>query len=1340
MSQTENTGESLMREFRTAIRLFERYAADQKKKDDLIKSLSALPVLTDDAPKKEKAITDTAEAWEQVIWTEPDEVWNKHRRALRAQKEDLLKKTPQRNEDTSAWDKSISRYQKVRDTVLQLCFKECKALYDDKTGHLMDDAVTNKDEIRKNPAVSPSFTINEDHVSGYVKRLMTAYHTAFVNARERIPKRFRPYLGGTVTRGTNTARLQVVSSEQFLSSDNVITPDLTFSKERVALEDAVKSLERGGEKLDSRTLGRECIWFKFALADVKENFWNKLLGTRKKAGKYFEGLFDEKGNMLFEGPFGDVLKTEILLMHALILGFWFTIAIDLKRLMEKVELQKKKAMQEEDARYKERMAEFNKSVAALDAEIELADHGTTDVLFEKGYLPITSAARLKEMHAAFKGNSLLLYGIQSEELEDVYGRCKWRGYHSREHVKKELSDHLRTLVQNKKTGIETQIAQLKTDSEALSKLKWSSLKAKLRDFQSIDPLLFQMALTEDQIPWLLGQLKQGASSRFDFWNHGVPNGITYVDKATRLALCARIQNDKEHRPLNLRFDYGNQSEEHAYVILNRLLLNQLLSLPVGKMKLHLLDLNLSNKVPYYTQRLDPKLMDRVTDEAGFKTLVSGLQEKMVRLSRSCSDVVAYNKEHASFLAPYDLVVILDAPKNLSSSHVRMLLPLLENGHKGGIFFILMNNTEVAPEHDVKLLLSSVWDSESIEDNSFDSYLLIKHYFDDESIREACVNMLNAEIGEASKTQVLRFDTAAAIRAPYTPTTGGLSVEVGAGGGGPAVFVLDLESHVHAFVLGQSGSGKSVFLRDVILGSVLKYSPADLQLYLIDLKVGGVEFNGYQRLPHTKAALLDDSDRQIVLEILRNLREELRKRGVLFREAGVGTVAEYNSSHPRARLPQTLIIVDECQRLFAEKADRVQTEMNTILDEMATMGRSYGVHLVLATQTLHGSSISAKVRKNVSDFYLLKGGMADGLERLSDEAAMLQTGQVLYTDRAQKSLFQAFFVDGKQKERLIVESVGKAKGYPDNGRFCFMGKMKWRLEKPDADALRSQSKRNLTAALGRKISMDLGRMTISLQEDMSENLLVMGSRGMDAALLAQQIYLSLMVSDTALQRKHAFFVIDNLNNPDLPYATVAGALEKHDSRIRSGRNRGEFISTLAESLRSGKAEPTVVLMLGQERFTQLMTAAELPGDPPVSSPSAVSGGKEPSFLSEASRSGFMGSRFGSEKRTYRTELQYLLENGPERGIHFVWEVDRLPNLLGDANLSKQSILKFFRHVVLLRSLPETVLRLGLPQEVDPDMLSDDPERMRAYYVDLLDNRYQLFTPFAPVGGNDIEALF
>ena len=791
------------------------------------------------------------------------------------------------------------------------------------------------------------------------------------------------------------------------------------------------------------------------------------------------------------------------------------------------------------------------------------------------------------------------------------------------------------------------------------------------------------------------------------------------------------------RPSNLCLEATVKTADKAYNVLNNLLFNMLMAFPTGKVRLHLVDLNLSGRGSFFVLQTDFAVHGSaaVTDETGFRERMAFLQQKMGTVAQQCANLIEYNSRNQTLLAPYDVVVLLDAPRHFSAQQAKSLLPLCENGYKGGVSFVAVYLKDAPDDGGGELFRSDsflhipVYESPSSQTNLYAN----------PSARERCLAILREGLEAAGKTPVIPLDVASLRQQAYQPADAGLRVAVGERAGQPFEFHLDQVSHAHAFVLGQSGSGKSVLLRDLILGAALRYAPEDLQLYLIDLKAGGIEFNGYQHLPHTQAALLDDSDRQVILEILRSVSAEIDRRGERIRAASGSVVSleEYNRAFPDQRFAQVLILVDECQRLFSDRGDRIQKEINDIVDRIAEMGRAFGIHLILATQTLYGTNISAKVRKNISDFYLLRGGMADGLERFIDEAATLDTGQVLYTNRSEKSIFQAYLLDGKDKDATIGQAREKAVGHPANGRFFFTGETVFPLQAEDAGRLRTLSRKGPVCLPGREIAVGFNPLFIGLEEDMSENLLILGSKAENATSLAVQTCLGMMLSDTGARKRHRFYALDCQDDPEMPYRPLLEALEPFGCRLVAGKERGTLIASLGREVRSGSAEPTVVLLLGQERFRQVRVEdTPLPGaEPAAPAPDPTL----PAFLQQSARGG--GSLMSASRpATYRSELRYLLENGAEQGVHFIWQVDSLSNLLSDSGLSRQSLMKMFRHVLMLRSLPDSVIKLGLPPEVVPDQLGDGDGRIRAWWIDLMDNRFRLFTPLRTPRPEDLETLF
>ena len=136
----------------------------------------------------------------------------------------------------------------------------------------------------------------------------------------------------------------------------------------------------------------------------------------------------------------------------------------------------------------------------------------------------------------------------------------------------------------------------------------------------------------------------------------------------------------------------------------------------------------------------------------------------------------------------------------------------------------------------------------------------------------------------------------------------------------------------------------------ITNAALHYSPDQVEFYLIDFKKG-VEFKTYatHHLPHARVIAIE-SEREFGLSVLDRLDGELRRRGDLFRKAGVQDLAGYRKARPGEAMPRSLLVIDEFQELFVED-DKLAQEAALLLDRLVRQGRAFGIHVLLGSQTL-----------------------------------------------------------------------------------------------------------------------------------------------------------------------------------------------------------------------------------------------------------------------------------------------------------------------------------------------------------------------------------------------------
>ncbi|NHA96335.1 DNA translocase FtsK [Helicobacter pylori] len=187
---------------------------------------------------------------------------------------------------------------------------------------------------------------------------------------------------------------------------------------------------------------------------------------------------------------------------------------------------------------------------------------------------------------------------------------------------------------------------------------------------------------------------------------------------------------------------------------------------------------------------------------------------------------------------------------------------------------------------------------------------------------------------------------------------------------------------HTLICDHSGSGKSNFLHVLIQNLAFYYAPNEVQLFLLDYKEG-VEFNAYVADPTLEHARLVSVASSISYGItfLKWLCDEMQKRAELFKQFNV---KDLNNYRKHEKMPRLIVVIDEFQVLFSDNKSTkaVEGHLNTLLKK----GRSYGVHLVLATQTMRGGEIDSSIKAQIANRIALPMDADDSAKILDDDVA------------------------------------------------------------------------------------------------------------------------------------------------------------------------------------------------------------------------------------------------------------------------------------------------------------------------------------------------------------------
>ncbi len=187
---------------------------------------------------------------------------------------------------------------------------------------------------------------------------------------------------------------------------------------------------------------------------------------------------------------------------------------------------------------------------------------------------------------------------------------------------------------------------------------------------------------------------------------------------------------------------------------------------------------------------------------------------------------------------------------------------------------------------------------------------------------------------------------------------------------------------HTLICDHSGSGKSNFLHVLIQNLAFYYAPNEVQLFLLDYKEG-VEFNAYVAdtpLEHARLVSVASSV-GFGMSFLSWLCKEMQKRAELFKQFNVKDLSDYRKHEKMSRL---IVVVDEFQVLFSDNKSTkaVEGHLSTLLKK----GRSYGVHLVLATQTMRGGEIDSSFKAQIANRIALPMDADDSTKILDNDVA------------------------------------------------------------------------------------------------------------------------------------------------------------------------------------------------------------------------------------------------------------------------------------------------------------------------------------------------------------------
>jgi len=777
---------------------------------------------------------------------------------------------------------------------------------------------------------------------------------------------------------------------------------------------------------------------------------------------------------------------------------------------------------------------------------------------------------------------------------------------------------------------------------------------------------------------------------------------------------------------NILFKASGEGKDRASAAIQSLMLRILATQPPGKVHFTLIDpVGLGKNVEIFMQLADEEYDKRLvnsrawTEQRQIDERLADISEEIVNIGQKYlrgqyKTIEEYNRQAGEVEEPYRVLVVIGFPVNFTDETAKSLVRIAENGPKCGVATLIVMDTEAPRPYSFNLddleRVSTVftWEQQRFvwQDQDFkdcrldiDSLPTVQRF-----------NHILQEIGTGSKA-------ASEVKVPFERISppqdkwwrneewwrgnqshgnmrDGISVPLGRAGATKLQLMemgkQNSTAH-HALVAGKTGSGKTTLLHVLITNLCLTYNPNEIELYLVDFKtVGFTPYTNFN-LPHIRVVAIQ-SEREFGLSVLRKLDHELVRRKDVFRQANVQDINQYRKARPNERMPRILLLVDEFQEFFIEEDD-IKRNAEIFLERLVRQGRGLGIHILLGSQSLSGTSSLPLATLGQMDIRIaMRCEERDARLILSEEnpAARLlsRPGEAIYNAanglEIGNNKFQcAWLSDDELKSRLaqielFAQQPGQRALIPSEEPLVFDGNayaevaknklFKHILESPHWSA----PSRAVSAWLGEPIEIK-DPTSIQFRSQAGNNFLIVGQQ--------EEIALGMMTTALfSLAAQYApgkvnFYVVD-FSPADAPHAGFfeqAVGLLPHDVKIINRRGLLPLITKISDEVQdrteshASTHTPIYLFIYGLHRARDLRPSEDF------------------SFSSF----GAGGTSQPSPAKQFAT----ILRDGPDIGVHTLTWCDTLTNL--NRTLERGALREFEMRAVFQMSTEDSNNLIDLP---------------------------------------------
>lgn len=651
------------------------------------------------------------------------------------------------------------------------------------------------------------------------------------------------------------------------------------------------------------------------------------------------------------------------------------------------------------------------------------------------------------------------------------------------------------------------------------------------------------------------------------------------------------------------------------------------------------------------------------------------------------DLDTYNATPNVVVKPYTFVAIAGFPENFDEECCILLERILANGPRCGVHVLMTWDKSRALPHGIaedsllrQGILVQLDATGMIKGIRDEKTKLMKPRFDPLPPGQALTGVVKAAAMQAetnSKVEV-RFDQMidrvlngekvmgdeagfiyASDGARKPQSSDGLAIPLGPSGATallPLIFGVKGGLAHNAIILGASGSGKSNAMHAIIAGLAKMYSPDEVELYLLDFK-DGVSFDVYAKrlLPHARVVGLK-SDAELAVIVLRGVFNIMTQRNKIFPTAAPGcdNIADYRKL-AKSPMPRIVLIFDEFQTMLESNTHRA--EIVSLLDVFVRKGRSAGIHMILATQTLAHPGIDAitGTLDQIAVRMLLRCSERDSIKMLgtgrAEASRLAKGGAMLFHNGETMRQLQVAMVDTTNWLPKTIDALRTRYGAARTP-MVFDGDEAADIQTSTifdlliASPAQAQSAKQVVKLyLGTPVSLE-PNLEVDLTQQSGSNLLVVDNR----EALGLGVMTSALLSFLAFQHPDRL-EIDLVDLSDLdPDRNISRAMETaFPDRVR--------VIGLSDTATSTSIGVEVQALL-ETIANDIVVAASIPRTQRKTRILAIWGLQRLRSLRNRSGGGYTGD---ASVQSQSDLLAQILRDGPEVGVHCLIWADTYGNL-------------------------------------------------------------------------------